>query len=81
MNCQECGAALTAARSDAAYCSNACRQKAYRARDRALSADRVEIVAQGMEAQGHHAMAEMVREAAAARVTRRAAASRNAERK
>lgn len=33
--CTECGADFKAARADAAYCSPACRQKAYRDRDRA----------------------------------------------
>lgn len=32
--CRQCGATFEAARADAAYCSPACRQKAYRARKR-----------------------------------------------
>ncbi len=31
-SCRFCGEAFTASRSDAAYCSNACRQAAYRRR-------------------------------------------------
>ena len=32
--CEECGAPLTGKRSDARYCSKACRQAAYRQRKR-----------------------------------------------
>jgi len=37
--CQTCSVAFTAARSDGRYCSQACRQRAYRQRGREMAAD------------------------------------------
>lgn len=60
----DCGREFAASRSDAHYCSSACRQKAYRERHRLLSSDNVERVIAGMPVQNDYAgvLAEMLRE-------------------
>lgn len=74
MTCYGCGADISnAVRSDARYCSSACRQRAFRERSRVLSSENVErVIAAGDLSP---VMVQLLREA----VTARSAFSRNAK--
>jgi len=75
----ECGEVIEAGkRADAAYCSNACRQRSYRRSERLLSVENVERIVAGDFGQRHPELAAMMREAAQQRVTAKRPTSRNA---
>ena len=70
VHCERCGGEISGARSDVVFCSNRCRQAAYRERDGLLSSDNVEIVI-ASNPDIPAAMASLLREAVTDRERRR----------